>query len=173
MIGGGVAPIHTWYKGFEFRSRTEARWAFCLDQLTLEYQYEWEGFALPGRWYLPDFLIAGHTFMEIKPPTPTSADLLLAEQLTRAFYAPTMVMLGSPSIDGLGIMVAPRNKTQPFQPTPQANILSYILGCYPTGLAVVSRALGRAQSARFEHGERPTIDQELREAVLDMNMIDM
>lgn len=152
-----ITPIRTWYKGFEFRSRTEARWAFALDQLGLRYEYEWEGFALPGRWYLPDFLLEDSMFVEIKPPMPTGAELLLAAQLSKEFNAATLVMLGSPSIDGKGILISP--KVQTFTPIPQAEIFNRI--CAASRLEVISQALGRAQAARFEHGERPTIDKEL------------
>lgn len=51
-----LTPIETRYGGHRFRSRTEARWAVCLDALGLRWDYEPEGYELPGGTrYLPDF----------------------------------------------------------------------------------------------------------------------
>ena len=53
-----IKAIETYYKGYRFRSRLEARWAVFFDAAGVEYEYEPEGFALPsGKRYLPDFLI--------------------------------------------------------------------------------------------------------------------
>lgn len=53
-----IKPIETRYKGYRFRSRTEARWAVFFDALGAEWEYEPEGFTLPnGKGYLPDFRI--------------------------------------------------------------------------------------------------------------------
>lgn len=54
----GIKPIETYYNGYRFRSRLEARWAVFFDTLGVKYEYEPEGFALPsGRCYLPDFRV--------------------------------------------------------------------------------------------------------------------
>lgn len=51
-----IQPIETYYKGYRFRSRLEARWAVFFDNLGVEWEYEPEGFKLPsGKLYLPDF----------------------------------------------------------------------------------------------------------------------
>lgn len=48
----------TFYKGYRFRSRLEARWAVFFDALGVKYEYEPQGFMLPsGKCYLPDFKI--------------------------------------------------------------------------------------------------------------------
>lgn len=50
--------IETYYNGYRFRSRLEARWAVFFDALGIKYEYEPEGFDLgDGIYYLPDFLI--------------------------------------------------------------------------------------------------------------------
>lgn len=61
-------PIPTSYAGREFRSRTEARWAVWLDQLQIPWEYEHEGYELPGgNWYLPDFYVPRWScFLEVK-----------------------------------------------------------------------------------------------------------
>lgn len=53
-----IKPIETWYQGYRFRSRLEARWAVFFNALGLRWAYEPEGFELPGGGrYLPDFRV--------------------------------------------------------------------------------------------------------------------
>lgn len=53
-----IKPIKTFYKGIEFRSRLEARWARFFDACGVRWDYEQEGYELgDGRRYLPDFLV--------------------------------------------------------------------------------------------------------------------
>lgn len=54
-----LKPIETYYNGYRFRSRLEARWAVFFDYMGIKYEYEYEGFEIdfedgPLR-YLPDF----------------------------------------------------------------------------------------------------------------------
>lgn len=53
-----IKAIETKYKGYQFRSRTEARWAVFFDELELHWVYEPEGFELETGWYLPDFFVS-------------------------------------------------------------------------------------------------------------------
>lgn len=76
-----VKAIQTRYKGYNFRSRLEARWAVFFDALGVEWEYEPEGFELPdGTRYLPDFKcyfndgVVG--WYEIKPPHVASGKML-------------------------------------------------------------------------------------------------
>ena len=56
----GIKPIETYYNGYRFRSRLEARWAVLFDALGIEYEYEPEGYEFPnGMKYLPDFVLHG------------------------------------------------------------------------------------------------------------------
>ena len=56
-----IKPIETLYNGYRFRSRLEARWAVFFDSLGVMYEYEPEGFSLPGGGsYLPDFRVMCH-----------------------------------------------------------------------------------------------------------------
>ena len=51
-----MKPIKTSYRGFKFRSRLEARWGIFFDKLGLRWEYEPQGYVLPGDIpYLPDF----------------------------------------------------------------------------------------------------------------------
>ena len=53
-----LQPIETYYKGYRFRSRAEARWAVFFDACNVEWEYEPEGYDLgDGLYYLPDFLV--------------------------------------------------------------------------------------------------------------------
>lgn len=55
---GRIKAKTTYYNGYKFRSRLEARWAVFFDSLGVEYEYEPEGFELPsGKSYLPDFRV--------------------------------------------------------------------------------------------------------------------
>jgi hypothetical protein len=56
--GGFMKAINTQYKGYNFRSRLEARWAVFFDALGLKWEYEPEGFEFEdGSRYLPDFKV--------------------------------------------------------------------------------------------------------------------
>lgn len=53
-----MKAIETYYNGYKFRSRLEARWAVFFDALGVKYEYEPEGFDLgDGMYYLPDFRV--------------------------------------------------------------------------------------------------------------------
>jgi hypothetical protein len=62
-------PIETFYNGYRFRSRTEARWAAFFDSAGLQFEYEKEGFVWDdGTKYLPDFWLPSlNLWIEIKP----------------------------------------------------------------------------------------------------------
>lgn len=65
-----MKSLPTKYKGYNFRSRTEARWAVFFDAMRIKYLYEHEDVVLPsGRRYLPDFYlpnIEGGCYAEVK-----------------------------------------------------------------------------------------------------------
>jgi len=67
-----MKAIETFYKGYHFRSRLEARWAVFFDALNVQYRYEWEGYDLGGAGhYLPDYwLPEQQLFVEIKGVDP-------------------------------------------------------------------------------------------------------
>ena len=50
--------IETFYDGYRFRSRLEARWAYVFKTLGISYQYESEWFQMStGHQYCPDFKV--------------------------------------------------------------------------------------------------------------------
>ena len=87
-----VKNIPTFYKGYEFRSRSEARWAVFFDTLNMQWTYEPEGYTLSsGVWYLPDFyLLESNTYFEVKGADEV-ADLSKIIALGRDLRAPVAV----------------------------------------------------------------------------------
>lgn len=65
---GELKAIPTYYNGYYFRSRLEARWAVFFDSLGIKYDYEPEGLDLgDGLYYLPDFYLPeSKQFFEVK-----------------------------------------------------------------------------------------------------------
>jgi hypothetical protein len=69
--------IQTKYHGVLFRSRIEARWAVFYDAMKIEWEYEKEGYQLPGNLgaYLPDFWIPSLScWVEIKGKSPSGEE---------------------------------------------------------------------------------------------------
>lgn len=58
-----IKPIQTEYKGTQFRSRIEAKWAAFFDGIEWPWRYE----AIDLEWYIPDFYLPGHNiYVEVK-----------------------------------------------------------------------------------------------------------
>lgn len=68
-----IKAIETKYKGYRFRSKTEAYWAKFFDLIGIEWAFEAEGYELSsGAWYLPDFWLPTFNkgmYVEVKPRT--------------------------------------------------------------------------------------------------------
>lgn len=117
-------PIETFYNGYRFRSRSEARWAVFFDTLEIEYEYEPEGFELSplpksididfkkGRLahkkrirYLPDFWLPKlQCWIEVKPHEPTTEEEYKAALLSYATDCDVFIFFGQiPWADDLGI----------------------------------------------------------------------
>lgn len=80
-----MKAIETVYKGYNFRSRVEARWAVFLDALGWNWEYEREGFEFEdGTRYLPDFFIPRiNTWIEVKGQEPTEEEIKKCKMLSR------------------------------------------------------------------------------------------
>ena len=76
-----IKPIETYYNGYRFRSRLEARWAVFFDAMGIKYEYEPEGFTMSdGTMYLPDFYLPeSGQFFEVKG-VMTDTDLHKVQQ---------------------------------------------------------------------------------------------
>jgi len=93
-----IQAIPTRYKGYRFRSRTEARWAVFFDFLGVRYEYEPEGYVLAGVPHLPDFwLPESESFFEIEAREGESLEKCrLLALFTRA---PVFLFHGQPSLN--------------------------------------------------------------------------
>lgn len=169
-----VRAIPTRYKGYHFRSRLEARWAVFFDKcdIGLDWQYELEGFDLPSGRYLPDFLLWGGMWIEIKPQRMSSDDfdtaVLKLTELGDATGKSCALLVGDP-VDFIGGeetvargYVRPTDFKPVFAYIPHTfdgdttllglmGILSYAdkYGSDPVAAAVAAR------EARFEFGAKP------------------
>jgi len=96
-------PIETYYNGYRFRSRLEARWAVFFDSAFIDYQYEPEGYVLSdGNCYLPDFYLPlFHMFVEIKPSDATDDVVYEARSKLEKLYKSDLF-----AEEGKGITVA-------------------------------------------------------------------
>lgn len=77
METGRIKSRPSMYKGIEFRSRLEVRYAWHLDAIGERWRYEPRVYGPKGKGYLPDFEILEHaqpTFIEVKPTTEEVAD---------------------------------------------------------------------------------------------------
>ena len=98
-----LKAIDTYYNGYRFRSRLEAKWAVFFDAAFMEYEYEPEGFVLSdGSCYLPDFYLPTfHMYVEIKPIGIDKADIEKAKEKLEMLFSGDMF-----SKEGKGITVA-------------------------------------------------------------------
>lgn len=103
MSAPAFRAITTRYKGYNFRSRLEARWAVFFDHLGIRWDYEPEGFELGnGLRYLPDFWLpdAG-LWVEVKPGAPDAPAREKAWRLALNTGHPVFVTNGLPDGPGL------------------------------------------------------------------------
>jgi len=82
-----IKSIDTIYKGYNFRSRTEARWAIFFDACGYKWHYEFEGFKLPSGAYLPDFYFPEfNTYAEVKGKCFTEEEINKCKELSMLPY---------------------------------------------------------------------------------------
>lgn len=93
-----IKAIRTTYKGIEFRSRTEARWALFFDELGIPWEYEREGYELPSGWYVPDFWLPQQDCVwEVKGVRPTKQESALAGEVSAELGCEVFVAIGGPA----------------------------------------------------------------------------
>jgi hypothetical protein len=168
-----LRAIETTYRGYRFRSRTEARWAVFFDAAGIVWQYESEGYNLDGRYYLPDFFLPElKVFVEVKPVEEAAehvAPLLRAP--AEASGCRTLLAVGAPDVSNEKPFVEysnPRAFCAPIGQCPFCNRIAFEfapgMSCNCVGNVCVlevpyckplrlQHALSEAQRARFEHGE--------------------
>jgi hypothetical protein len=97
--------IPTIYRGVQFRSRAEARWATLFDDLAVAWQYEPAGYEFGGVRYLPDFWLpgvlsrgrAGGVFFEVKGSDPTELEIRKAAGLAFGTGRPVVIAAAGPN----------------------------------------------------------------------------
>jgi hypothetical protein len=90
-----LKAIETYYNGYRFRSRLEARWAVFFDAMHVKYQYELEGYDLgTAGYYLPDFYLSDYRiFVEVKPLyNITDQERLKASELSKQSNLPVLIV---------------------------------------------------------------------------------
>lgn len=172
--------IQTHYKGYKFRSRTEARWAVFFDSIGVDWEYEPEGFVLSdGSHYLPDFKVTyfdrgwrDHPmtyWFEVKGDLQSITDKELMKVFL--FEHELILLVGAPSEKGYV-----SNKTwegesfSEFKKRVFSNNEDDVLVapwsykqrpwvdpqcCFASEILEMETAVSKARSARFEHGEKP------------------
>ena len=98
-----IQSIKTRYKGCQFRSRLEARWAVFFDSLSIIWEYEKEGFRLSeGTLYLPDFWLPElDCFFEVKGSEPTDREKNVARQLSAEAHKLVVIASGTMNVEEL------------------------------------------------------------------------
>jgi len=96
----GVRAIPTVYKGRQYRSRLEAKWAAFFDLLGMRAEYEPMDL---GTWS-PDFLLGTSTLVEVKPIQ--TFDDATADKMTAACEASGAFVDGQSFEDGHALLLA-------------------------------------------------------------------
>lgn len=171
-----ASAIQTNYKGYRFRSRLEARWAVFFDALSLDWEYETEGFELQsGEWYLPDFFFPQiGMYGEVKPNHDREECERAAKkcgQLAQATRKPVLLLFGVPThagvwaadcnfhmgIDCDGPMDYAFSGEKYWETEGRLFACTGLSDNYPFPFACfdddVKRAVSASRSARFEHGQ--------------------
>ena len=92
--------IETHWRGYRFRSRTEARWAVLFASAKIAFDYEPEGFSLPSGPYLPDFWLPDHwAWLEVKGAEPNDAEIRKAVELAIGTKRQVFIAVGAPDPD--------------------------------------------------------------------------
>jgi hypothetical protein len=102
-----LKAIDTYWLGYAFRSRLEARWAIFFTRMGIAFQYELEGWILPnGVRYLPDFYLPHiQTWAEVKPAQLSAEELERCRQLALGSGQCVLLLIGVPDfVDYEGLM---------------------------------------------------------------------
>lgn len=99
-----IKAINTKYKNYNFRSRTEARWAIFLDRMGVSWEYEIEGFEFSdGTRYLPDFYLTVQypdktmkMWVEVKGTYPSTYEIKKLHALGKESKTLCLFFIGTP-----------------------------------------------------------------------------
>lgn len=169
-----LKAITTFYKGYKFRSRLEARWAVFFDEINVPWEYELEGFELKdGTFYLPDFLLRDSggipdLWLEVRPfgvkrstvKVHKFADELITETMASEKPLVGVIIVKGEPLDACSFLVAGAfgNFKTSGEYSGKNGIPSFPqLMDSKTGLGMerIKKAALIARQARFEFGETP------------------
>lgn len=90
-----MKAIETVYRNIRFRSRSEARWAYFLDQIGVPFEYEKEGYQMDnGLRYLPDFWLSDQKiWAEVKSEMPNEDEIEKAVRLVTESGLPLVFLI--------------------------------------------------------------------------------
>lgn len=181
-----IKAIETAYADCRFRSRLEARWAVLFDALNIVWEYEKEGFDLGSDgYYLPDFWLPHPVeelandgwglWCEIKPIPATETEMRKAIALAAMTKHNVLIFqgrCGQTEYEVTKISATHFDPPKIFTGLRFRDIDGYIhlvndagFGSFPASYAINLRQAFRiARSARFEHGEKPSIRYEPAQA---------
>jgi hypothetical protein len=92
-----IAALPTIYKGHEFRSRLEARWAIFFDCMGWKWEYEPEAVQTRHGGYLVDFWLPAHeVYAEVKPGEFTTKEFDKACDLVDKSGRSLLILSGEP-----------------------------------------------------------------------------
>lgn len=95
-----MKALETTWRGYRFRSRTEARWAVALTASAVKFDYEPQGYDLPSGWYLPDFWLPSFdAWLEVKGVEPNGRERALATELAAQSRKKVFIAVGAPDPD--------------------------------------------------------------------------
>lgn len=98
---GNIKPLETFYNGYRFRSRLEARWAIFFDALGVTYEYEPEGYDLGNHiYYLPDFRIKCHGTRGNSNEKPFDLYIEVKGEMTKEDAKKIRLFHNAPQCDG-------------------------------------------------------------------------
>lgn len=167
-----IRALESPYRGYNFRSRTEARWAVFFDVLGVEFEYEKEGFELPSGYYLPDFWLPngdGGMWFEVKGQPPLPREVSLARELAVGTRSCVIIAVGTPEYgkeqlsffnafpeeenDGEGCSIVDERNGKPEAHLIVPEIGGWMWRRCKSG--AVADACAKAKSARFERQKVP------------------
>jgi len=138
---------NTYYNGYYFRSRLEARWAIWFYWMEIKYHYEIETYKINGFSYLPDFWIPSfNIWIEVKPDMPSLMEIKKAIRVQENTGYQVIFFIGQPWPDECEAVYY-QNEKEPFF---QDHWWDTSIHDYK-----VIRAFQKARRARFEFGETP------------------
>lgn len=151
-----IKAIPTRYKGYHFRSRSEARCAVFFDSLGIVWNYEQEGYALNSGCYLPDFYLPNaRSFLEIKPGAAGEGDVPKWKELVD-LTGNSLVIFNADFDHPFAWLIVRKGVTAQLQCNPslsREHVLDIVVAWLHGNLCRVDDAVKDAKSARFEHGE--------------------